>query len=101
MFANRSWGEILIDEGRTLGVGAGLKAEAEALVAKISLAVRLVTPDAPMHSHTSWECCEMLDQLETGDFTPIEMMALAALLSGVNARRLSGVPTLTLVTKVG
>jgi hypothetical protein len=80
---------------------AALQAEATALIDKISLAVRLVTLEAPMHAHTSWECCEMLDQLETKHFTPIEMMALAALLSGVNSRRLSGVPTLRLIADVG
>jgi hypothetical protein len=101
MFANRSWGEILIDEERAQEQGVALKSEAAALVEKISLAIRLVTPDAPMHAHTAWECCEMLEQLETGDFTPVEMMALAALLSGVNARRLSGVPTLRLVADAG
>jgi hypothetical protein len=101
MFANRSWGEILIDEERAQEQGVALKSEAAALVEKISLAIRLVTPDAPMHAHTAWECCEMLEQLETGDFTPVEMMALAALLSGVNARRLSGIPTLRLVADAG
>jgi hypothetical protein len=91
----------VLDDERAPDPGAALQAEAAALVEKISLAVRLVTPEAPMHAHTAWECCEMLDQLETKHFTPVEMMALAALLSGVNARRLSGVPTLRLVADVG
>jgi hypothetical protein len=49
-----------------------------------------------MMSHTSWEVCTMLETLKPSDFTPVEMMAMAVILAGVNARALSTPPTLRL-----
>jgi len=61
---------------------------------RIMRALDLAKPEdyEPLHPHTSWQVCQLLEELRPSELSAVESMALAVILSMAHARKLAAAP---------
>lgn len=61
---------------------------------RIMRALDLAKPEdyEPLHPHTSWQVCQLLQELRPSELNAVESMALAVILSMAHARKLAAEP---------